>query len=161
MAQRALARGSSGLQNLKGQNPGMCKTSNRKEADLPPLPPMLMPNELPNWLLFRALEARNLPPGIARQILIARDYSPRQQFHKLFHSTLHRRQLESPKPLTIQIYRDSCNPNYSDSRTPLDRKSSGPAPKRRKSAAQSASPGSKAEFIPRRLRPEDRDGNPA
>ncbi len=99
----------------------MCKTLNPEYAGLPPVPPMLMRSELPNWLLFRALEAGNLPPRKERQIFTARAFSRGQQFHKLFHSTPHRLQLESPKPLTTQNYRDSCNPNYSNSRIPANR----------------------------------------
>lgn len=47
--------------NRKVRNRKMCKTPNQESCDFSPIPPMLIPSELPNWLLFRLLEVENRP----------------------------------------------------------------------------------------------------
>jgi hypothetical protein len=54
---------------LKSHSPKMCKSQIRNEGHLPCEPQMLIPDELHNWLLFRALcvrrmISRNRPLGL-------------------------------------------------------------------------------------------------
>src|SRR5580700_3731179 len=69
---------------------------------------MLMPSELPNWLLFRALGAGNATPQNHQQIFTGRNFSRSLQFHKLFHSERAVLQLEAAKVVTEQNYSNSC-----------------------------------------------------
>jgi hypothetical protein len=47
--------------NRKVRNRKMCKTQNQESSGFSPIPPMLIPSELPNWLLLRLLEVENRP----------------------------------------------------------------------------------------------------
>ena len=45
--------------NRKARNRQMCKTPNQESPEISRSPSVLIVSELYNWLLFRALEARN------------------------------------------------------------------------------------------------------
>src|ERR1700693_5570648 len=69
---------------------------------------MLMPSELPNWLLFRPLRDRALRKADRSNHFFRWVALDRLAIHKLFHSGHRKAQLESPKVLTSLIYRKSC-----------------------------------------------------
>jgi len=79
---------------------------------------MLMPSELPNWLLFRALGARRIGKPDRSDHFFRLNVFARPAFHKLFHSAFGEAQLESHKVLTAYNYSDSCRPTYSSAAMP-------------------------------------------